>query len=282
MLNALTVDVEDYFQVAAFEKVIDPHDWDTYPLRVGDNTRRVLELFARHDVKGTFFILGWVAERLPDLVRQIVAEGHEVASHGYGHQRIMRDSKDAFREDVKRSKAVLEDITGEAVKGYRAPTYSITKETLWALEVLVEEGFKYDSSIFPIHHDLYGIPGYERFPHTIDTPAGEIGEFPITTAKVKLGWRQLTLPVAGGGYLRLLPVRWIERALRSVNEEEKRPVVLYFHPWELDPEQPRINAPIRSRIRHYINLRTTEQKLDSLLLRFSFAPFERVLNLSEG
>lgn len=278
LVNALTVDVEDYFQVAAFEKCVSPESWDGFPLRVEANTRRVLDLFDETGVKATFFVLGWVAERKPGLVREILSRGHELASHGHGHRRICFGDREEFRADVRRAKAVLEDASGVRVAGYRAPTYSITEKTFWALEVLVEEGYSFDSSIFPIRHDLYGIPGYERFPHRVDTPAGEIAEFPITTANVRLGWKRAVAPVAGGGYLRLFPVRWLKRALKDVNEKEGKPVVLYFHPWELDPGQPRIrNAPLKSRLRHYLNLSRTEGKLRSILSDLAFAPMSGVL-----
>lgn len=278
LVNALTVDVEDYFHVAAFENCIDPDRWDSYPLRVEANTRRALDLFDETGAKATFFVLGWVAERTPGLVREIIARGHEVASHGYGHRRICHGSAEDFRADVRRSKAALEQLTGTPVTGYRAPTYSITRKTFWALEILVEEGYSFDSSIFPIRHDLYGIPGYERFPHMISTPAGAIAEFPITTANVRVGWRKTAAPVAGGGYLRLFPVWWLKKALKNVNAAEGMPVVLYFHPWELDPAQPRIgDAPLKSRFRHYLNLDKTEGKLRSILADFAFAPMSRVL-----
>jgi polysaccharide deacetylase family protein (PEP-CTERM system associated) len=280
ILNAMTVDVEDYFHVAAFKAQISPDKWDSYPLRVGDNTKRVLSLLAQHNTKATFFVLGWVAERLPELVREISDQGHEVASHGYAHQLVYDNSPQHFREDIHKAKTITEQITGKPVKGYRAPTYSITKKSLWALDILAEEGFEYDSSIFPIAHDLYGIPGFNRFPHTIDTSSGKLFEFPITTAKVKVGWKNFTVPVAGGGYLRLIPVNLIERAFLKVNLREKQPVVVYFHPWEIDPLQPRIKAPIKSRFRHYVNLNRTEKKLGRLLGKFQFAPISKLFEMS--
>jgi polysaccharide deacetylase family protein (PEP-CTERM system associated) len=281
ILNAMTVDVEDYFQVAAFKDQIALGSWDSYPLRVGDNTRRVMDLFAKYDTKATFFVLGWVAERLPGLVREISERGHDVASHGYAHQLIYSNSPEHFRQDIRKAKDILEQIIGKAVIGYRAPTYSITKKTLWALDILVEEGFKYDSSIFPIVHDLYGIPGSQRFPYTVQTGAGELSEFPITTTRLNLGWRHVTAPVAGGGYLRLFPIRFIVRSLKRINTLEHQPAVVYFHPWEIDPGQPRIsNAPLRSRFRHYVNLHRTSEKITRLLATFQFAPIPEVLGIS--
>ncbi len=274
--NALTVDVEDYFQVTAFERVIEPDNWDRYPLRVGDNTRKILQLFERHDVKGTFFVLGWVARRDPDLVREIRRCGHEIACHGYGHQLIYRIGPDAFRQDIRRAKELLEDITGEAVRGYRAPSYSITARSLWALDILIEEGFSYDSSIFPIMHDIYGIPDAPRFPHDIVRPAGTIREFPISTVQHRVFRRDLRLPVGGGGYLRLLPAVWFRRSFLRMNRAGI-PAVLYFHPWEIDPGQPRIKAALRSRFRHYLNLGKMEGRVTELLSTLPFAPMGEVL-----
>jgi polysaccharide deacetylase family protein (PEP-CTERM system associated) len=275
--NALTVDVEDYFQVTAFERVIDPATWDRYPLRVGDNTRRILDLFDGYGVKGTFFVLGWVAQREPELVREIQRRGHEIACHGFDHQLIYRIGPEAFRQDIRHAKALLEDITGKAVYGYRAPSYSITASSLWALDLLIQEGFTYDSSIFPIMHDIYGIPDAPRFPHTITRPAGIIREFPISTIQVRGFYRNLRLPVGGGGYLRLLPAYWFRRAFQKMNALGL-PAVLYFHPWEIDPGQPRIKAGYRSRFRHYLNLGRMEGRLSSLLATLPFAPMGKVLS----
>ncbi len=274
--NALTVDVEDYFQVTAFERVIDPATWDRYPLRVGDNSLRVLDLFDRYGVKGTFFVLGWVARRDPDLVRRIRQRGHEIACHGFGHQLVYRIGPEAFRLDIRNAKALLEDITGEAVCGYRAPSYSITARSLWALDILMEEGFSYDSSIFPIMHDIYGIPDAPRFPYVISRPSGTIREFPISTVQVRGFFRDLRLPVGGGGYLRLLPAVWFRQAFLRMNRGG-HPGVLYFHPWEIDPDQPRIKAGFRSRFRHYLNLDRMEGRIASLLSVLPFAPMGQVL-----
>jgi polysaccharide deacetylase family protein (PEP-CTERM system associated) len=272
MKNALTVDVEDYFHVTAFERVITPLDWDRYPYRAGYNTRKVLDLFDRFAVKGTFFILGWVAERDPGLVREIQRRGHEIACHGYSHQLIYRTGPEAFRTDVHRAKTLLEDQTGIPVTGYRAPSYSITSASLWALDILIEEGFTYDSSIFPIRHDIYGMPDAPRFPHDIRRPAGVIREFPIST--VQIG--RLRLPVGGGGYLRLLPAEWFRRSFVRLNTLG-HPAVLYFHPWEIDPDQPRIKAGFRSRFRHYLNLKRMEGRLSTLCSSLPFAPMSEVL-----
>ena len=275
--NALTVDVEDYFQVSAFENVIARRDWDGLDSRVEANTLRVLELLGAHGLTGTFFILGWVARRHPGLVKAIAANGHEIACHGYAHQRILHQTRHSFRRDVAMAKSLLEDITGIQVRGYRAPSYSITRSTLWALDILIEEGFSYDSSIFPVVHDLYGIPGAPPHPHRISCPAGEILEFPPTTLRLSLFGRTLAVPIAGGGYLRLFPGWFLHWALKRVNRAEGQPVALYFHPWEIDPGQPRIKACLKSRFRHYLNLDKTECRLRRLFERMEFAPMGSVL-----
>ena len=276
--NALTVDVEDYFQVSAFAESIDRSNWDGYELRVEANTLRVLDLFDRYEVKATFFTLGWIAERVPGLVREISERGHEVACHGYGHQLVYDIGPKAFQEDIHRSKGILEDITGKAVIGYRAPSYTITERSLWALDILIEEGFRFDSSIFPIYHDRYGIPNAQRFPHMLDREGGSIAEFPLTTRKFSLFGKSVELPVAGGGYLRLLPIGLIRNSLQRVNTVEGQPVVLYFHPWEIDPGQPRVgNLSLKSRFRHYVNLSKTYGKLEVLLKTLSFDSMGAVL-----
>ena len=277
MLNALTIDVEDYFQVNAFARHVKQEQWDSFPLRVDRNTRHILDMLDSFSIKATFFILGWVAERLPELVKEIHRRGHEIACHGYGHELIYVIGPERFRADIRRSKSLLEDQCGVPVNGYRAPSYSITKQSLWALDILVEEGFKYDSSIFPVLHDTYGIPDAERFPHTIRTGAGALVEFPLTTLPMQLGWKKMRLPIAGGGYLRLLPVGIIRRGIEKINRVEKQPAVLYFHPWEIDPGQPRIKAGWKSSFRHYLNLDKTEEKLAHLFNRFRFAPMKEVL-----
>lgn len=274
MRNALTVDVEDYFQVAAFARQIDPANWDQMPLRVERNTQRLLDLFAEQGVRATFFVLGWVAERCPGLVRAIVERGHEVACHGYSHQLIYGQTPTVFREETKRAKACLEDQAQRLVLGYRAASYSITRRSLWALDALAELGFAYDSSIFPIRHDRYGIPGSPRWPYQLTTPnGGSMIEFPPSTFSL-LGYR---LPVAGGGYFRLYPYSFTRFALARLNRAEGQPFIFYLHPWEIDPEQPRIRAGWLSTFRHYTNLSRCEARLRQLLRDFRFATVREVL-----
>jgi polysaccharide deacetylase family protein (PEP-CTERM system associated) len=282
MLNALSIDVEDYFQVTAFEGRVSYDEWDLIPLRVENNTRRILDMLDDYGQKATFFILGWIAERCPLLVREIRRRGHEIACHGYRHQLVYRLSPEQFRSDIARAKGILEDICGERVQGYRAPSYSITRQSLWALDVLVEEGFSYDSSIFPIHHDIYGIPGGQRFPHDIATGSGALREFPLSTFDFGIGTWRVQVPVAGGGYLRLFPVALVSRAIAAINGQDRQPVVVYFHPWEIDPRQPRIQAGWRSSFRHYLNLERMESKIRYLLKRFRFAPARDVLQAGHG
>lgn len=262
--NALTVDVEDYFQVSAFEPYITRTNWDNFPLRVEKNTERILELFEMVGVRGTFFTLGWIAERVPALVRRIVESGHELASHGYAHVRVHQQRRDEFKQDVVRTKKLLEDLGGCEVRGYRAASFSIRKDTLWAVDVLQETGHLYSSSIYPVHHDLYGIPQAPRFPFRHNGGDG-LHEIPITTVRAL---RQ-NLPVGGGGYFRIYPYGFFRRALRRVNRDEGQPVVFYFHPWEIDPDQPRLpHVGLKSRFRHYVNLHKTEQRLWRLLADF--------------
>jgi polysaccharide deacetylase family protein (PEP-CTERM system associated) len=277
VINALTIDVEDYFHVQAFAGVISPTDWCHYPMRVENNTYRLLELLERRCIHATFFILGWVAERCPGLVRDIFNCGHEIGSHGYSHQMISRGDQESFRGDISRAKSILEDQIGSKVKCYRAPSYSITSNTLWALQILGELGFEYDSSIFPVRHDYYGIPDAPRFPHyRFLRDGGRLLEFPPSTLRAY----GINLPVAGGGYLRLLPYGVTAWAIRRINEKEAQPALVYLHPWEIDPEQPRVAAPWRSRVRHYQNLRSTEKKLRRLLDDFSWASMTEVLSSS--
>lgn len=271
MVNALTIDVEDYFQVNAFARYIRREDWDSYPLRVEGNTRRILEMLDEFSVKGTFFVLGWIAERLPSLVREIKEQGHEIACHGYGHELIYCIGPDLFRRDIRRAKELLEDISGERIYGYRAPSYSITKHSLWAFDILIEEGFRYDSSVFPVIHDTYGIPDSPRFPYLIKRETGSIMEYPLTTYPIRFGKKEYRLPIAGGGYLRLFPASVIRKGIQLINDREKQPAVFYFHPWEIDPQQPRIKAGLKSRFRHYLNLETTERKLRDII---GSLPFE--------
>jgi len=273
--NALTVDVEDYFHVSAFARDISPGDWDNFPLRVATNTRRLLALFSDNGTRATFFVLGWVAERLPDLVREIAAQGHEVACHGYSHQLIYNQTPDVFRSETLRSKALLEDIVQLPVRGYRAASYSITGRSQWALDVLVEAGFDYDSSIYPIYHDRYGMPGTPDHPYILQTPNGKsLVEFPLSTATV-LGCR---LPVSGGGYFRIYPYALTRLGLSYVNRK-KQPFIFYLHPWEIDPDQPRVSTSRLSRFRHYYNLDKCESRLRRLMKDFQFCP---VLDVLEG
>jgi len=274
MLNALTFDVEEYFHAESLAAVVRPADWSQLPSRVADSTRLVLDVLDAHRVTATFFVLGWVAHRQPRLVREIPARGHELACHGFAHRLLYAMDPTGFRADVRQAKRVIEDAAGVAVVGYRAPTFSVVRETLWSLEILAEEGFRYDSSIFPIHHDRYGIPDAPRFPHRVPLSTGRaMVEFPITTLSVA-GQR---LPFSGGGYFRLVPYPAIRAALRRVNAAERMPAMVYLHPWELDPGQPRLPVRGLSRFRHYVNLRRTLRKLERLLEDFAFAPVNRVL-----
>lgn len=275
MINALTIDVEDYFHVQAFAGVISPESWGQYPLRVERNTYRLLDLLERRCTRATFFILGWVAERCPALMREICRAGHEIGNHGYAHQMITQADQKTFRNDLSRAKSVIEDQTGTKINSFRAPSYSITTKTLWALEILGELGFQYDSSIFPVRHDYYGIPNAPRFPHYRVLRTGQrVLEFPPSTLRV----HTTNLPVAGGGYLRFWPYRVTAWSIRHINEQEHQPAMIYFHPWEIDPDQPRIAACWRSQFRHYQNLRTAEKKLSRLLDDFSWAPMSEVLS----
>jgi polysaccharide deacetylase family protein (PEP-CTERM system associated) len=270
----MTVDVEDYFHVQAFAGVVARTDWERYPSRVERNTLRLLEMFACRQVRGTFFVLGWVAQRFPGLVQAIRKAGHRVGCHGYAHRLIYEGNETDFRNDVRRARQTIEDITGTSVTSFRAPSYSITSETLWAFEILGEEGFEYDSSIFPVRHDNYGIPDAPRFPYNKQLKCGrQISEFPPSTLRL-LG---NNIPVAGGGYLRLFPYRLTAWAIHHLNKTERQPAMVYLHPWEIDPDQPRISASWSSRFRHYNNLDSTETKCLKLLDDFSWAPMEEVL-----
>jgi len=346
MLNILTIDLEDYFQVHAFSNVIRFEDWNNYESRIERNTHRLLDILheckpnflsnvpnslpltsnlkPQTSVRATFFILGWLAERYPHLIRTIKDQGHEIANHGYAHKLIYTQTKEEFRNDIRKSKAILEDITGSEVIGYRAPSYSITQKSRWALEILMEEGFKYDSSIFPIHHDFYGFPQAPRFPFLISmngnnnfefsplnfetaalqhnstnvlpptsngvllqpptkvdssnpTTSSKLIEFPISTLRIC----GQNLPISGGGYFRLFPYPLIKKGLRRINEEEERPFIFYIHPWEIDPDQPRINSISRkSRFRHYVNLHKTESKFKKLLTDFRFSSLKNILKFN--
>jgi len=273
--HAMTVDVEDYYQVAAFFDVVKPEDWDQWPPRVEANTDRLLRLFDDAGLKATFFVLGWVAERHPELVKRIHAGGHEIASHGYSHQFIYRQQPEVFREETRRSKQILEDLTGEPITGYRAASYSITRQSLWALDILAELGFSWDSSIFPTRHDNYGIPGSPEQPYRIITRGGaELTEFPLTTAKV-LGQ---SVPAAGGGYFRQYPYALSRWLFRRASNNGTKPQIFYLHPWEIDPDQPRIpDAKWFSRFRHYTNLHRCLPRLERMIEDFPFGTISQSL-----
>jgi polysaccharide deacetylase family protein (PEP-CTERM system associated) len=324
IVNALTIDLEDYYMVSAFESVVKREGWSHHESRIERNTHRVLDILSEAKirtpktenlnsgpgavnpepgVKVTFFCLGWIAERYPHLIQEIDRRGHEIACHGYDHQLVYKITPEQFREDVRISKKILEGITGKVVIGYRAPSYSITEKSLWALRILAEEGYRYDSSIFPIHHDRYGIPTAPRFPFLVrldgsldesaaeppdlsqmppwnprqDAPHGKfMVEYPISTVK----FMGFNAPISGGGYMRMLPYAVIKKGLSQINTAEKHPFVVYLHPWELDPDQPRFqHLSILSRFRHYINLDGTVDKLKRLLNDFSFSSMENVIGL---
>ena len=277
IVNAFTIDVEDYFHVEALSPVIARDSWSQREYRCERNTQRLLKLLDEHKVRGTFFVLGWVTERSPQLVREIAAAGHEVACHGMSHRLIYKQTRGEFREETRRSKQLLEDLLGTPVQGYRAASFSIVKSSMWALDELIDAGFRYDSSVFPVHHDNYGIPGAALEPYEITAPSGRtLLEFPMTVAK----WGAFRLPVSGGGYFRIFPY-WLTRSsLSRVNLRDRRPFVFYLHPWEIDSEQPRIGASLKSRLRHYTNLSGCEARLRRLLSEFSFAPMRQVLAMS--
>ena len=272
-MNVLSVDVEDYFHVEAFAGKIRRDDWDSYERRVEQNTSRILEIFERRRAKATFFILGWVAERFPHLSQQIAAAGHEVGCHGYAHQRLQRLTREQFREDLRRATGLLADQVQQPIRSYRAPSFSIVRNTLWALDVLAEEGYELDSSIFPVRHDLYGIPDADRFASWQKSPEGHrIFEFPPSTIRTaKNNWG-----VAGGGYLRLVPYGATQWAIRHLNQVEQQPAMVYFHPWEIDPDQPVVEAGLRSTLRHYTNLKTMAAKIERLLQDFQFTTLSNV------
>jgi polysaccharide deacetylase family protein (PEP-CTERM system associated) len=303
MVNAMTIDVEDYFHVSAFEKISPPPSWQGRELRVERNAEKVLSILAEAGVKSTFFVLGWVADRCPDMIRRIAREGHEIASHGYGHRRVTTQQRAEFREDIRRSKHLLEDLIGTAVVGYRAPSYSISPRSLWAFDELVEAGYGYDSSVCPVRHDFYGMPSWPRFAtsvrrledgcwepeiplaaaeaerggHQGEKTAGKglfILEAPISTLKI---WKT-NLPIAGGGYFRLYPYALTRWGMGRINRKEGAPVIFYLHPWEFDPDQPRmVGAGLKSRFRHYLNLEKTEKRFRKLLRDFRFQPLRAVV-----
>src|SRR5574337_574675 len=268
--NALTIDVEDYFQVSAFAPYIARADWDRRECRVERNVDRILALLDEHDTEATFFTLGWIAECYPQLVRRIAEQGHEIASHGYGHQRASDLNPAEFRADIERAKAVLEDLSGSEVAGYRAPSFSIGPGNLWALEALARAGHRYSSSIYPIRHDHYGMPDAPRFAHQA---ADGLIEVPITTLRLF----NRNLPSSGGGYFRLLPYALSRWMLRQVNRSDGESAVFYFPPWEIDPGQPRIDGIDRkTRFRHYVNIHRMERRLQSLLGDFKWGRMDRL------
>lgn len=269
--HSLSFDIEEHFQVSAFESPMRRRHWEQFESRVEVNTERLLGLLAKNGVRATFFILGWVAERYPSLVRRIASGGHEIASHGYGHELITGQTPVAFREDIRKAKGILEHILSQPILGYRAPSFSITKDTMWAPQILVEEGYIYDSSIFPVLHDRYGLPSANPEVHQLLTSSGLLWEVPPSTVK----YMGVRLPVAGGGYFRLYPYAILRALLRKL-EGEGCPLVMYMHPWEFDPDQPRMEGSMMSRMRHYLNLDKTESRMQSLLQDFSFAPIREV------
>ncbi len=272
IVNGLSVDVEDWFQVGAFENTIARDDWDSLDLRVDDNVARILDLFDAAGVKATFFTLGWVAERNRAAIRAIVERGHELASHGYDHTRVFTFTPQEFAADLAKSRAILEDAGGTAVSGYRAPSFSIDARTPWAHEILAEHGYAYSSSVAPVVHDHYGWREAPRFAFR-PVAGADLVEIPVTTAL--LGQRRLA--AGGGGFFRVLPYRFSRWAIRQVNRNDRRPAVFYFHPWEVDPGQPRrADAPLRSRLRHYTNLDRMESKLGVLLNEFAWGRMDEI------
>ncbi|WP_075186320.1 XrtA system polysaccharide deacetylase [Teredinibacter haidensis] len=268
LVHALTIDVEDYFHVSAFSDVIKPADWEKWPSRVEKNTYQLLDIFEEAGVSCTFFVLGWVAERFPSLVEELSNRNHQIASHGYSHQLIYKQTPDVFREETHKSKILIEQIIQKPVLGYRAASYSITRNSLWALEILDELGFKWDSSIFPVHHDNYGVPNSPTSPYKIKLVSGNtITEFPLTSAKV-LG---LNIPAAGGGYFRQYPYALSRWLFNRASENQTRPLIFYLHPWEIDPDQPKVSgASLKSRFRHYTRLSKCASRLSRMLSDFKF------------
>lgn len=273
MDNCFSVDVEDYFHCEAFAGRIDPSDWSAHELRVERNVERLLQFLDAKNSRATWFVLGWVAERCPGLVKDIAAQGHEIASHGFNHQHLSRMTPETFREDLTKSLQLLEDLTGSPVLGYRAPTFSVTRRTAWAVDVLREVGFAYDSSIYPVRHDRYGVPEAPIEPFDLSAEGdGSLIEFPPLVGR-RFGFN---LPLGGGGYLRLLPIGWMSRAISQANRHG-RPAMTYVHPWETDPDQPRLPCSLLTRIRHYRNLDQTMDRLNFLFERHTFTTAQKVL-----
>lgn len=268
MINALTIDLEEYFHPSEVQRTASIENWPSFPSRLEIQTDRILELLDRHSVSATFFVLGWVAERKPEVIRKIKRAGHEIGCHSYEHRLVYTLTPDQFRDDTLRAIASIEKACGTVPRLYRAPSYSITNQSLWALEILAECGFDYDSSIVPISHDRYGIPGFSRHPSMIETAHGSLLEVPVATAELARG---TTIPVGGGAYMRLLPYRYTAAGIRRINKVEQRPVCIYFHPWEIDPEQPRLASGIVARMRTYTGLEGMRNKLERLLTEFRFS-----------
>lgn len=272
----MSVDVEDYFMVEAFSDIVQTSAWDSWPSRVFNNTAKILDLFDKYDVKATFFVVGWVANRFPSLVQDIHRRGHELACHSFWHRTVYSISPEEFRTDTRDAVHAIEDASGTKVLGYRAPSWSITTSCLWALDILAEEGFTYDSSIYPIRHDLYGVPGAQRFPYTLRAKNGDdLREFPPATVRL-FGHN---LPGAGGGYLRIFPMSYTKWVFQKFERDYGERVIVYLHPWELDPNQPRINGKLKSRLRHYTFLSQTEGRLEQILKQNEFTPFSSVLEI---
>ena len=273
MLNALTVDVEEYFQPSEVQASVDQSQWASLPSRVDNQILSILDLLEAKNTKATFFVLGWLAEHRPDTIRKIVRAGHEIGCHSHDHRLVYSMTSQEFRRDTRRAVAAIKDACGVTPRAYRAPSYSVTQKSLWALDILVEEGFTHDSSIYPIAHDRYGIPGSLRHAYVIDTPAGPLQEIPIATVKLSNG---SVAPIGGGGYLRLLPYRYTSAGLRRLNHEEKQPACMYFHPWEIDPDQPRLASGLIARARTYTGLKGMYRKLGRLLDEFRFSTLTAV------
>ncbi len=273
-INAMTIDVEDFFQVSAFSNNISLDQWPDYDCRVEKNMDRILQLFADNNVKATFFTLGWIAEKYPTLVKNIVAQGHELASHGRNHTRVFDQSPEQFSDDISHTKALLEDIGGVEIKGYRAASFSIDKRNLWAYDCLSEAGYQYSSSIYPVQHDHYGMPDAPRFSFIANT-AGLI-EVPISTVQ----WMNRLWPSGGGGYFRFFPYAVSKRLIQAVNCQEKRSAIFYLHPWEIDPDQPKQdNLPLKTQFRHYVNLKHTYRRLEQLVHDFSWGRMDEVFSI---
>jgi len=271
-VNALTIDLEDWFHVTAFADLVPMNEWDNQKLRVEESNGRILDLLDRHGVKATFFVLGWLAERRPDLVRAVAERGHEIGVHSYWHRLVYDLDKESFRDDLRKATKAVEDACGVRATMYRAPTFSVVERSLWALDVLIEEGYSIDSSIFPVRHDRYGMPGFDRYPVRVERDGGSILEFPMTS------WRifGLNLPSAGGGYLRHFPQAWIRAGIEQANRSGE-PAVIYIHPWELDPDQPRMDVGWLKRMRHYGGIEHTEARLDQLMGRYAFGTMSESL-----